>query len=215
MRSKRFPLIMIVMMLTFSAAVYGQLPEQVASHWNFQGQIDGYQSRLMGVFFMPALVLFLWALREIAPRIDPKRAAYEQFEGTWRLILNILAIFFGLLHVATLGVTLGWEIDITRWVGVLVGGLFMVIGNEMRRIQPNWFFGIRTPWTLSDPVVWQKTHVLGGRIFFLFGLAVLIAAFLRPEIFAAVVISGVLVVTGVSFAYSYLRYRDLHPSESA
>jgi uncharacterized membrane protein len=215
MRSKGFPLIVIVMMLAFSAAVYNQLPEQVPSHWNFQGQVDRYQPRFMAVIFLPALVLFTWVLREALPRIDPKRADYSQFEGTWRLVFNGTAVVLGLLHVVTLGFALGWQINITRWVGVLVGILFMLIGNEMRRIQPNWFFGIRTPWTLSDPIVWRETHTFGGRIFFGFGLAVLIGAFLRPEVFASVVIGGVLIVTGGSFVYSYLRYRNLHPDASA
>jgi uncharacterized membrane protein len=214
MRSKWFPLVVIVLMLVFSAAVYSQLPDQIPSHWNFRGEIDGYQPRLMGVLFLPALVLLIWGLREAAPRIDPKRAAYAQFEGTWRLVLNVLTVFFGLLHVATLGVAMGWDINITQWVGAGVGVLFMVIGNEMRRIQPNWFFGIRTPWTMSDPVVWRETHALGGRVFFVFGLALLISVFIQPEVFGAVTIGGVLVVTVGSFAYSYLRYRNLHPGAS-
>ncbi len=215
MRSKWFPLVIVIAMLAFGAVIYNQLPEQVPAHWDINGQVDRMQPRLMGVLFLPAMVLLIWAIRDAAPRLDPRRNTYPLFEGSRMLLLNIVMLFLGLTHVVSLGTALGWEINMVQVIGAGVGIMFMAFGNEMRRIQPNWFFGIRTPWTLSDPTVWRETHILGGRLFFVLGLVTFAAAFTRPEILlAAIIISAVLMTAGV-FAYSYLRYRDLNHSLEA
>lgn len=213
MRSKWFPLVIIIAMLVFGFAIYNQLPEQVPAHWDINGEVDRMQPRLMGVLFLPAMVLFIWAIRDAAPRLDPRRNMYPLFEGSRMLLLNIVMLFLGVIHVVSLGTVLGWEINIVQVVGASVGLLFMVFGNEMRRIQPNWFFGFRTPWTLSDPTVWRETHVLGGRLFFVVGLVTVVTAILtNPEVLVITIIAGAVLLTAGVFVYSYLRYRDLQGS---
>ena len=199
----------ILAMLAFSAAVYSRLPAQVPSHWGINGQIDGTMSRLVGALFSPAIGILMWLLLLVLPRIDPRRDAYAAFSGTLQLFINTLVLFFALIHVGMLGIALGWRIDMPRLIIVGVGPLFAVLGNELGRVQPNWFVGIRTPWTLADPEVWRRTHRVGGRLFFALGLLFAVAGLLLPLAANMVlVMGGVLAIVVFSFGYSYLLWRQ-------
>lgn len=199
----------ILAMLAFSAAVYSRLPAQVPSHWGINGQIDGTMSRLVGALFSPAIGILMWLLLLILPRIDPRRDAYAAFSGTLQLFINTLVLFFALIHVGMLGIAMGWRIDMPRLIIVGVGLLFAVLGNELGRVQPNWFVGIRTPWTLADPEVWRRTHRVGGRLFFALGLVFAVAGLLLPlQANMVLVMGGVLAIVVFSFGYSYLLWRQ-------
>jgi uncharacterized membrane protein len=113
------------------------------------------------------------------------------------------------LYVATLGTALGWPIAVPQIIGAGVGLLFIVLGNELGRVKPNWFVGIRTPWTLSDPEVWRRTHRVGGRLFFAAGLLIVLASILLPANASAfVILAGALSVALLSVGYSYVAWRQ-------
>ncbi len=210
MRNRWLAPICILAMLAFSAAVYSRLPAIVPSHWGIDGQVDGTMSRTWGVLFTPALALLVWLLMLVLPRIDPRRDSYAAFAGTLQLFVNILMLFLALLHIGMLGVALGWNIPFPRIVIAGVGLLFAALGNELGRIKPNWFVGIRTPWTLADPEVWRRTHRAGGRLFVAIGLVFVLAGALLPfECTAAIVLAGVALILVFSFGYSYLAWRQL------
>src|SRR5258707_676145 len=161
MRSKWIAPVCIVFMLVITALLYNQLPAQVPVHWNLNGQIDQYADRAVGALMMPAIALVLWLLLVILPRLYPRREAYKLFAGVYQTIINLFLIFFAALDVIMLGTAMGWNIPVGQVIMVGVGLLIAFLGNQMARIQPNWFVGIRTPWTLSDPEVWKQTHRLG------------------------------------------------------
>lgn len=213
MRNKWFPLIVVAVLAIFTALVYAQLPDQLPVHWNNAGEIDRYAPTWQGVLIIPGIILLLMGLRYGSRRVDPRRAAYEQFEGTYYLVINVVALLLGGVHILTLGVALGWEISMVRVLLVSVGLALAIMGNEMGRIQPNWFVGIRTPWTLSDPEVWRKTHRAGGYLFFTAGLlAALVSLVLPLEILSFVFIGIILLAAGGTIFYSYRTYQGLHPA---
>ena len=107
----------------------------------------------------------------------------------------------------TLGWSLGWRIRIEQWVSVGVGALFVVIGNVMSRVRPNWFVGIRTPWTLSSEGVWRKTHRLGGYLFVGCGLLTAAAGVVRARWSVPVLVAGAVTTAVTSVVYSYLAWR--------
>ena len=209
MRSKWLAPACIIALLAFGAAVYGRLPEQVPSHWNIHGQIDGTVGRLTAVLALPAMAAGIWLLLLAVPRIDPCRAAYASFAGTYQLIVNAVVLFMALVHVTTIGEALGWPIGVPQAIGAGTGLLFMVLGNEMGRLKPNWFAGIRTPWTLSDPENWRRTHRFGGKGFFVAGLLIAASSLLLPPAisFFAIMI-GALGAAAISVGYSYMFWRQ-------
>jgi immunity protein, SdpI family len=209
MRNKWLASAMILAMLLFGLAIYGRLPAQVPSHWDLYGQVNNTMGRLWAVLLLPAITAGLWLLMLALPRIDPRRASYAEFAGTYWLFLNALTLFLAVLYVATLGTALGWLIAVPQIIGAGVGLLFMVLGNELGRVKPNWFVGIRTPWTLSDPEVWRRTHRVGGRLFFAAGLLIVLASVLLPASLSGVaVLAGALGAALLSVGYSYLAWRQ-------
>lgn len=207
MRNKWFAPLVAAVQLLWGLAVYSRLPERVPSHWNIAGQVDDYQPRLAAVLLCPALTVGLWLLLRGVAYIDPRRESYSRFRPTQLLLINLLALFFLFTQIVTLGSALGWPISVPRLIVLAAGLLFVSMGNEMGRLRPNWFFGIRTPWTMADDEVWRRTHRVGARLFVVAGIVMALSALLPVEAAAVVTIVA---VGGAAFgatAYSYVIWR--------
>ena len=162
-----------------SAIYWNDLPARVPTHWDFRGQIDGWGAKRPGIFIIPLTALGVTVLLRILPWFDPKLRRTSGEEGRMPAILPIVRIACSVLldtiffvQIATsLGLNVpGGRIIIT---GVLV--FFIVLGNYLGNVRPNYFVGIRTPWTLENPETWRATHRLGGRLMF-FGALILLVA---------------------------------------
>ena len=209
-------LLAIVAAFILSAVFYSQLPDPMPIHWNSAGQADNYAPRLIGAFLLPIIMIALYLLLLLIPSIDPRRKNIERFHETYVLLRNGILLFMAYIHIVVLYSVLSNQQTLV--VGFIVGGqgiLFMLIGNYMPRMRSNWFMGIRTPWTLSSDSVWRKTHRLGGRLFILAGLLMLLTAFLRPELTIFVIVLAVLLASLVPIIYSYLLYKQEQGPSSA
>ncbi len=179
MQSKWFAPALIGLVLLFGAAVYPQLPDNVPSHWDLAGQINGTQPKALAVLFSPALMAIIWVAGRSNYKLRLFGRGIELVPARW-VFLNLIVLALAIIQVAALGNALGWQIPIPRVVMMVVGLLLALMGNQMRRLQPNFFIGIRTPWTLRDPEVWRRTHVYGGRVYFFVGWLVVVLALLLP-----------------------------------
>lgn len=215
MKSKWLAPVCIAIMLVVTVILYNQLPAQLPVHWNFNGQIDQTADRAFAAWFIPVLALAIWGLMRVLPLIDPRRESYKLFAGTYATLINLLVIFFTVLHIAILVFSTGVDFPVARVVIVGVGLLIAFLGNLMGRVQPNWFVGIRTPWTLSDPEVWKQTHRLGARLFFGAGLIGALLGLLLPlplvtVPFLVVILGGAL----IPVVYSYVLWQRLHRTQA-
>ena len=201
-------------MLVFTALVYGELPARIPTHWNLSGEVDGWSGRLWGSLLAPVIAAALWLLLPVLRRVDPRRRNYDRFDTTFWLILNVIVVFMGAMHVLTLGMALGWSIDMTRTILILVGLLFAALGNYLPRLRSNWWMGIRTPWTLESETVWRATHRLAGFTFVIGGLIAVAAALLPTKLAFGVSMVAMMSAALIPVAYSYVLYRrerDLRP----
>lgn len=195
-------------MFLFSLIVYPSLPDIIPTHWGVNGEADGFSPKYFGAFFAPVLGLFLAFLFPIAQRMDPKRDSYANFQKTWsRLQVGIIA-FFAYIHVVTTLAGLYPPLS-GRVATFIVGGmgiLFILIGNSMGKIEQNWFVGLRTPWTLSDPEVWRKSQRLAGWLFVFAGIVTLVLAFTIPPngTLFGIFITMIVIISIVPAIYSYL-----------
>lgn len=194
--------------LAFGLAQRGALPAEVATHWNIHGEADGWSSPLVAVVLLPAIGLLLAAFLVVLPRFDPKRANFPLHEKAWWLLGNTLLVFMGVLQLFVIGVNLGWPVRIDQVLGIGLGALLVVLGNYLSRVRQNWFMGIRTPWTLSSERSWRETHRLGGRLFMLGGLLLLILAAVQGRISPIAIILGAIVPAAVAVVWSYKVWRD-------
>ncbi|MFA6534128.1 MAG: SdpI family protein [Patescibacteria group bacterium] len=164
----------IIVLIALSAAAsvwfYQNMPAIVPIHWGLSGQADGYGSRGFAAFFFPALILGLYLLLTFIPNLDPKKNIYAEFKKTYWILRLTFILFFILIYFTASLVGVGYNLPVGQIVCGGIGLLFIIIGACLTKIKPNWFVGIRTPWTLSDDIVWEKTHRLGGKLFMLAGL---------------------------------------------
>ena len=174
MNTRTTTIIVLVLIIGATAAgllLWNKLPDQMASHWNVNDQVDGYMSRFWGVFMMPLMTLGIFLLFLVIPAIDPLKANIAKFREAFNLFIVLFAAFMLYIH----GLTLAWNLGYTGFkmsTSMLpaMGLLFIFIGFMLRRAKRNFFIGIRTPWTLSSDYVWDKTHQLGAVLFMASGV---------------------------------------------
>ncbi len=112
------------------------------------------------------------------------------------------------IQVAIVGSSLGWPIAVGRVVPIAIGGLFLLLGRLLPRFRSNFFFGIRTPWTLSSDAVWQRTHRAGGVVMVLIGASLVLAGAVGTERWLYVALGGGVAMMSVVLVYSYALWRE-------
>jgi uncharacterized membrane protein len=208
---KWYPVVLIVAAVTISIVAYPRMPDRVPIHWTWRGEIDAYGPKLTNTILLPAALLTLWALLRFLPRIDPLRENYAKFQETYDLVVNCALTVIALVHVAVVAATLGWPVSVTRLLTAGLGLTLVVIGNVLPRARRNWWFGIRTPWTLSNERVWERTQRVAGYLLFGVGVVGMVVAFI-PVSGAEQTIPILAVGAGVvSVVYSYYAWRQESP----
>lgn len=198
------------LMIVASAVLYPRLPDPMPIHWNAAGVPDDFASRPLAAFLLPAVAVATYLLFLALPRIDPRGANYRRFAEAYGFLRAALTLFFVLLQGLILHAVIWGDGRLsTNLVLIGVAVLFIVIGYYMPRFRSNWFVGIRTPWTLSDERVWQRTHWLGGRVFMLMGAIMLIGLLLPAGWFVYLVMVTAIVGGLVPVVYSYLLFRQI------
>ncbi len=199
----------IILGLLFAAGIvlYPSLPARLDSHWNAQGVVNGTTSRFWGVFLVPIIGLLLVALFFAIPYIDPRRRNIERFRGIYNSFIVVLVLFLAYLHGLTLAWNLGLRFSFLPWFLPAMALLFWYMGYLLGEAEPNWFIGIRTPWTLSSDMVWRKTHALGSKLFRLTAILTLIGI-LFPAAAILFLLVPVLATALFLVVYSYVLYRQ-------
>ena len=190
------------------AAFYARLPDQIPMHWGFDGEIDRYGGK-NELWLMAALGPLFALLFQFLPRLDPRKRNYEKFQKYYDAFGVVITAFVAvMMGIALVEAFHPGTVSMGRVISALVGLLFLFLGNLMGKVKPNFFMGIRNPWTLSDPDVWNRTHRLGGGLFFLAGLAAAVSAPLLPEqVTFWVLMAGVLAAALIPTVMSYVWYR--------
>jgi uncharacterized membrane protein len=203
-----YPVVLALVAAAMSAAVYTRLPETMAVHWDLDGNPNGWMPRAVGAAFGPVMILLLGFLMRVVPRIDPRAENYARFGEAYEVIVASVLVLMLVTHGIMLAIALGYHVSVARVVPALVGVLFVVIGNMMPLVRPNWWFGIRTPWTLSNDRVWTRTHRLAGFCMTGGGVLMIVAALVLPPSLGLPVLLTVAVAATVGPAlYSYLTWK--------
>lgn len=200
---------LVVASFGMAAWAYPQLPEIIAVHWNFAGQVDGYGGKFWGVFFLPTLITGLWALLSVLPTTDPLKANIAKFRPTYNL--TVLMIMLVLVSIAKLALlwNLGYRFPFTLILLGLLNVLSLGLGALLPRMKRNYFMGIRTPWTLASDEVWDATHELSGKLFVSAGIVGLLSLLAGSAIATWVTLGVQLGVAAWAVVFSYVRHRRL------
>ncbi len=201
-------LMLIVAAFVVGIILYPRLPNVIASHWNAAGQVNGYMGKFWGVFLMPVILLVMFVLYLIIPRVDPLKANIDSFRKHYNLFWVLFPVFLLYVYALQLGWNLGLRFNFSTAIVPVFALLWYFLGVIMSKAKRNWFFGIRTPWTLSNDIVWDKTHQLGGLLFKIAALISLLALF-SPSMFVYVIIIPILLIAAITTIYSYLEFKKL------
>jgi len=203
-------LLLLIIPLLAAFFVYPYMPDMVPTHWNTQGEVDKYSSKEFGTFFLPLLNIGLYVLFIVLPQLDPKRANYQKFLGSYKIIRYSIHVFLILMFVLTVIASLGYSVDIGFWVAAGVAMLFIIMGNIMGRVRHNYFVGFRYPWTLANEEVWRKTHQVGSKAMVIGGVLALIGVlFTENNGRFIILMAGIFIPTVLTTIYSYLVFKKI------
>tara|TARA_Y100000310_G_scaffold343979_1_gene454335 strand:- start:284 stop:925 length:642 start_codon:yes stop_codon:yes gene_type:complete len=198
-------IVLILLAVMLSLILYSYFPDQIASHWNAKGEVDDYMSKFWGVFLFPFIFIGLYLIYLFIPKIDPLKKNLEKFRNYFDSLILVIMGFLFYVFILTMLWNLGFRFDMTKMIFPAIGFLFIFMGFVMPRFKRNWFVGIRTPWTISNDVVWNKTHRLGGKLFILSGIIALFGIFFSNYLLWFVMLP-IIASTIWLVIYSYLEY---------
>ena len=207
MIKKNWKVLLITSLVTLlpilvGVVLWNQLPEQMPTHWNAAGEVDGWSSKPFAVFGLPLILLAAQWLCTLGTGADPKKNNHPK--KILHLVLWIIPVLSVVLHTVTYAAALGKEVRMEMVIPVLIGILFAIIGNYLPKCKQNYTIGIKIPWTLNSEENWNRTHRFAGRIWLVCGLAIMLTGFFGGFwIFLPIV----LLMVAAPFTYSYVLYR--------
>lgn len=206
--------VLIILMAPFVASfiLWDTMPDIVPIHFNAAGEADDYGPKWINAFLLPGIAIITYFFLLIIPAIDPKKRI-DNAQKPIAAIRIVISLFLVGVYAMVMLKTFNMEADIGQFVLMSVGLLIVITGNYMNSIKPNYFIGIRTPWTLESSEVWKKTHRFASKLWIIGGLFMTVSAFipfLKGSL--SLIIGSVIVLAIVPLAYSYQIYNKLQKS---
>ena len=188
-------------------AVYSRLPEQLPSHWSFSGEVNGYSGKATIVFILPILMAVLSVFVQFMLENDPKKANMSSaLKAISRWCCPLLSL---VLVPMTIFVGLGYDVPISLIVCVIVGFVFIAVGNYLPKSKLNYTMGIRLPWTLSSEENWNRTHRFAGKVWMVAGFLLIICGFAAHQLHSGMTAVAVLLLLALfsPTVYSFWLYK--------
>ncbi len=183
-----------------------KLPAEIPVHWNAAGEIDGYGSKTMDLV-LGVIPLGIWLLMTVIPRLDPRKENYEKHRKVYGLLTLLLTVMMMAFSWMCTAVALGYDVNVGMLIPMVMGVVFVIMGNYMPKIRSNYFVGVRTPWAIENAWVWRKTQWMGGISFIVMGVVLFATVFLpvsfRMPVLLIVILGGVI----WDYLYSWLIFQ--------
>jgi len=198
--------ICLLVMAGLSAYAWSVIPSgaKIPIHWGMDGQVNGYGSKATGLLLTPAMVVFISGLFLSIAVVEPRAQHIQQSRKPIGAIWIAMVVFLTVLHIPLVMAALGRPVDVFLVVSLGIAALFCVLGNYLGKVRSNFFIGVRTPWTLTSEISWNKSNRLAGKLFMLSGLLVALAACtLGARVTTGVLVLSTLFTAVVSIVYSY------------
>lgn len=205
--------VLIVLPFIYLGSIYNSLPAVIPTHFNYKGEADGTgeKSTLIVVsIFMSGVSLFTYLIIKNANKIDPKKNT--QSPELLQKIAYMIVVFLSAILLVIIQSAKTGTMKSNQFLIPLIGLLFAGLGNFMHSIKPNYFIGMRLPWTLEDPENWRKTHQIGSKIWMIGGILIAVSTPFMPIatgfIFAMIVLT-VMVVYPIIFSYQLFKKSNI------
>jgi len=207
--------VIVALPFLYLALQYASLPDTVPVHFNAEGVADGFGSKSslwLHTSILSVVAISNYLLISNLHKIDPKKTAKTSAE-TLKLIAIVIVLFLSVINIIITysAVSYPTTFSLAKIVLSAVGLLLSFIGYQMRTIQPNYFIGLRLPWTLEDDDNWEATHRLAARFWIPGGLIIAIIAWFLPffsAFIASIIITGILVIIPIIFSFRFFRKKQ-------
>ena len=194
--------IIIILPIFIGLILWNQLPEQMPTHWNAAGEIDGWSSKAFAIFGLPLIMLGAQWLCVLGSLADPKKANHP--DKVLHLVFWIIPVLSVVLNAVTIAAALGKEVRMEVFMPILVGLILTIVGNYMPKCKQNYTIGIKIPWTLNSEENWNRTHRFAGWLWTFSGVGIMATGFFGGVwIFLPIVFLMVF----APIVYSFLLYR--------
>lgn len=212
MKKTRLTLILCIISFIGTCIAYFYLPDVIPIHWGINGEIDNTGPKYMAII-LGVIPLAIYILMNTLPKIDPKRENYKKHSKAYNIFSFYTILLLIIINWITILASFGIQMNVGLFVPILVGILFIIIGNYMPQFRHNYFIGIRTPWTLADETNWKRTHFYGGYVFMILGIIIILTGIISNPLilYIGLGISAILVIS--LYVYSYLLYRKMSISK--
>ena len=191
----------LAILVIFNLLFYNKMPAELPTHWDFRGQADDYSSKFEAMIliqgFLVVMNLFLCFMLDN----DPKNKRQNNF--LMKLSKLSMPIIMTIIYIITILAGLGKEVNTSVIISILMGILFIAIGNYMPKVKRNYTMGIKLPWTLNSDENWRRTHRFGGICFIFMGLIFFVSPFVKSEI---IFYLPLIIVAVLPAIYSYYLY---------
>lgn len=212
-------IIIIILLLSFGITgyFYPKMPQIIPVHFGVSGQPDNWGPKSM-LFVFGGINIALALLMPFVRKIDPKRQNYDRFEKVWDFFRVFIVFFMAVVQMLLIATAFDRQrVNTGGVIMSMMGIMFMFIGNYMPKIKHNYSFGIKTPWTLRDSRVWDKTHRMAGPLWAAVGILTIICSFTsfwRADATKALVVFLVvmIIVALLPMIYSYFLFNSLNAS---
>lgn len=198
----------IILSFLVSLYAYPKLPETMATHWNAEGIVDNYSSKTFGLFSLPVISLLLFGLFNILPNFDPLKQNVDKFRKYYDEFVMVMIWFLFYLHVLSIMQNVGLKFNMLVFTIPAFGLVFYYVGTLVENAKRNWFIGIKTPWTLSDELVWEKTHKMGGKLY-KYSALIIIGGMIFDQYAIWFILLPAILVSLYLTIYSYLEYQKV------
>jgi uncharacterized membrane protein len=203
-RDEALNLGMLLAVAVCAAAAWPSAPERVPAPWIPPGDLTSRADALLRV---PIAAALFYVASLVMPMVDPLRANYERFRRAYATIRTVLLAAAVASMIFTVAWMRGHQGNASVFFALVAGSLMLVLGNLLPQVRRNWFLGIRTPWTLSSELAWQRTHRLAGWLFVASGAVVLAMTAALPDASRTAVFATLVPTLIVSACYSYFVWR--------
>lgn len=207
LKTEWFPISLILLAFFSSFWFFYLFPSTTPSSWGLAGQINNYSPAWLSAFLLPIASVFIYLLFIVLPIYDPKLKNAQDFAHTYHQLKDIVIVFLLSIYFLNSFTILGYPIDMTLWALLLTALLFFYLALILPKLPINWFFGIRTPWTLSSSLVWKKTHLLSRKLFLFSSFLIALSSISPSYIKSFLLFTSLFLVIFIPFFYSLILYR--------